>query len=239
MAGPYVAISAQMATERRLATIANNIANMNTPGFRAEAIRFEAVLSSAGAQDAHFASAGESYTSLAAGAAIHTGNPLDVAPQGDVWFGVAGPNGAAYTRDGRLHMDAAGTLLTVDNLPVLDAGGTPITLDPAAGAINIGADGAISQGTTRVGTLGLFTLPAGATVARDGGGRVMPDRPAQPVQDFARLGVRQGYIEGSNVDPVLEMTRLITVQRTFEMAAQAVQQNEDSVSEAIRTLGPS
>ncbi|MCK0207919.1 flagellar basal-body rod protein FlgF [Starkeya koreensis] len=238
MTAPYVAISAQMAADRRMATIANNIANMNTPGYRAENIRFETILSGSGAAQAGYASEGESYTSLAAGPAIYTGNPLDVAPQGEAWFGVKGPGGTAYTRDGRLHMGPAGELLTVEGYPVLDAGGTALLVDPSAGEVRIGADGAITQGSSRVGTLGLFTMPGGAKFTRHGGSLVTPDRAAQPVQDFNRTGVRQGYIEGANVDSVMEMTRLIAVQRTFEMAAQAVQQNEDSTSEAIRTLGP-
>lgn len=234
----YVPLAAQVATERRMATIANNIANMSTPGFRAESIKFERLLSTAGDQEVAFVSEGETYTSLAAGPVNYTGNPLDVAPQGDAWFAVQTPNGRAYTRDGRLHIAPTGELLTVDNLPVLDAGGTAMLVDPAGGEIRIGADGAMTQGANRVGTLGLFTLPAGAKLTRQGNA-VIPDRPGLPVQDFSSLGVRQGYVEGSNVDPIMEMTRLIAVQRTFEMAAQAVQQSEDQTSEAIRTLGPS
>lgn len=234
----YVPLAAQLATERRMATIANNIANMSTPGFRAESIKFERLLSTAGDQEVAFVSEGETYTSLAAGPVNYTGNPLDVAPQGDAWFAVQTPNGRAYTRDGRLHIAATGELLTVDNLPLLDAGGTAMLVDPAGGEIRIGADGAMTQGANRVGTLGLFTLPAGAKLTRQGNA-VIPDRPGLPVQDFSSLGVRQGYVEGSNVDPIQEMTRLIAVQRTFEMAAQAVQQSEDQTSETIRTLGPS
>lgn len=234
----YVPLAAQVATERRMATIANNIANMSTPGFRAESIKFERLLSTAGDQEVAFVSEGETYTSLNAGPVNYTGNPLDVAPQGDAWFAVQTPSGRAYTRDGRLHIAPTGELLTVDNLPVLDAGGTAMLVDPAGGEIKIGADGAMTQGANRVGTLGLFTLPAGAKLTRQGNA-VIPDRAGLPVQDFSSLGVRQGYVEGSNVDPIMEMTRLIAVQRTFEMAAQAVQQSEDQTSEAIRTLGPS
>lgn len=238
MASPYVAISAQVAAERRMATIAHNIANMTTPGFRAEEIKFETFMSGSGTQQAGFVSEGATYTSLAAGPVTYTGNPLDVAVQGDAWFGVMAPGGRAYTRDGRLHMSAGGEVLTANNLPVLDEGGSPVMVDPSAGPVHIADGGAISQGGKRVATLGLFTMPAGATLTRLPGALVKPDRAMQPVQDFARFGVRQGYLEGANVDAVMEMTRLIAVQRTFEMAAQAVQQSEDSTSEAIRTLGP-
>ncbi|MBS9479304.1 flagellar basal-body rod protein FlgF [Ancylobacter radicis] len=239
MSGLYVALSVQMAAERRMATIASNIANMNTPGYRAEEVKFETVLSQAGAGDVAFISEGGSYTSLKAGNAVYTGNPLDLAPQGDAWFAVAGPQGTMYTRDGRFHIGPNGGLRTVDDLPVLDAGGTQITLDPAAGPVAVGSDGAMTQAGNRIGTVGLFTLPAGAELTRQGSSAVVPDRPATVVQDFTSLGIRQGYVEGSNVDPILEMTRLINVQRSFEMAAQAVQQGEDTTTEAIRALGPS
>ncbi|MBS7537954.1 flagellar basal-body rod protein FlgF [Ancylobacter lacus] len=236
--GLYVALSAQMAMERRLNTIASNVANMNTPGYRAEEIKFSALLSKAGKAEVAYSSANESYTSTRAGQVTYTGNPLDVAPQGDAWFAVQTPAGRAYTRDGRLQMSATGELKTVDNFPMLDAGGTMLMLDPAGGAPTIGADGAITQGGNIVGSIGLYQIPASAKLTRNGASTVIPDKPAQAVQDFSAVGVRQGYVEGSNVEPIQEMSRLIMVQRAFEMAASAVQLNEDSTSEAIRSLGP-
>lgn len=239
MTSIYVGLSMQMAAERRLATIAGNIANVNTPGYRAEEVKFETMLSQAGSGDVAFVSEGDSYTSLKPGNVSYTGNPLDLAPQGDAWFAVRGPSGPLYTRDGRFQLGPNGGLRTVDNMPVLDSSGTQITIDASAGPVNISADGAITQAGNRVGTVGLFTMPAGATLTRHGASAVVPDRPASPVQDYSRFGIRQGYVEGSNVDPIMEMTRMIAVQRSFEMAAQSVQQSEDSTSEAIRTLGPS
>ncbi len=238
MSSIYVGLSMQMAAERRMATIATNIANMSTPGYRAEEVKFETMMSKV-ANDVAFVSEGDSYTSLRPGSVTYTGNPLDLAPQGDAWFAVRGPSGTMYTRDGRFQLGPNGDLRTVDNLPVLDAGGTQISIDASQGPVGIGADGAITQAGNRVGTVGLFTLPAGAVVTRHGASAVVTDRPAAVVQDFSRYGIRQGYVEGSNVDPILEMTRLIAVQRSFEMAAQAVQQGEDSTAEAINMLGPS
>lgn len=238
MSSIYVGLSMQMAAERRMTTIASNIANMNTPGYRAEEIKFETLLSKA-ANDVAFVSEGDSYTSLRPGNVSYTGNPLDLAPQGDAWFAVRGPSGTMYTRDGRFQLGPNGDLRTVDNLPVLDAGGTQITIDASQGPVTVGADGAITQAGNRIGTVGLFNLPADAVLTRHGASAVVPDRPATVVQDFGRFGIRQGYVEGSNVDPIMEMTRLIAVQRSFEMAAQATQQGEDSISEAVNTLGPS
>lgn len=236
--GLYVALSGQMAMERRLATVANNVANMNTAGYRAERIRFETLIDQAGGRDVAFATVGETFTDLTAGQSKFTGNPLDVAVQGDAWFSVKTPAGIAYTRDGRMHMSAEGQLLTVNNYPVLDAGGTALAIDPAGGEVRIGADGSISQGKVAVGKVGLFTIPAGANLTRADNSSVIPDQPADLVQDFTKVSVHQGYSESSNVDPVREMTRLIMIQRAFEQAMAAVNQVESSTDNAIRTLGP-
>ncbi len=236
--GLYVALSAQMAMERRLATVANNVANMNTSGYRAERIRFEALMDNAGGKDVAFASVGETYTDLTAGQSQFTGNPLDVSVQGDAWFAVKTPGGTAYTRDGRMHMSADGQLLSVNNYPVLDAGGTPLAIDPAGGEVRIGADGSISQGKVAVGKIGLFTIPADATFTRTDNSAVIPDKAADMVQDFSKVSIHQGYSESSNVDPIREMTRLIMIQRAFEQAMAAVTQVESSTDNAIRTLGP-
>ncbi|OYY21786.1 MAG: flagellar basal-body rod protein FlgF [Azorhizobium sp. 35-67-15] len=234
----YVALSAQMATERRLATVANNIANANTAGFRAEHTRFETMVSEAGGRSVAFTSAGETYTSLRSGPVNYTGNPLDVAVQGEGWLAVKGPDGTAYTRDGRMHLDDQGQLRSVNNYPVLDNSGGPITLNPAAGPIGIGSDGSITQGGNTVGSIGVFTIPASAKLTRGENCTVIPDGPAEPVRDFTHNKVAQGYVEGSNVDPIMEMTRLILVQRAFEQAATAIQQSENGTDSAIRTLGP-
>jgi flagellar basal-body rod protein FlgF len=235
----YVSLSGQMATDRRMATIATNVSNMSTPGYRAEEVRFETLLSQAGREDVAFANDGGAYTSLRAGPVTPTGNPLDVAPLGDTWLGMQTPNGIVYTRDGRMTMTPNGELRSVNGYSIVDNGGANIQLDPDGGEVRIASDGTITQGNAQIGTLGLFELQEGSGITRYGNSGVIPSLPAQPVVDFNGRGVRQGFVEGSNVDPVLEMTKLITVQRSFEMAASAVQQSEDMTSETIRQLGPS
>ena len=128
-------------------------------------------------------------------------------------------------------------LQTVNGYAVLDTGGAPITLDPQGGPVVIGRDGAIRQGGFQVGTLGLFTIPARAQLARFENSGVIPDQPAEPVQDFTATGFAQGHTEGANINPVQEMARLIMVQRTFESAASAVRETENTLQGAIRDLG--
>lgn len=235
----YVALSAQMALQRRMETVANNVANLNTAGFRAEEVRFETVLSKMGSREVSYADSGESYISRRAGSVAPTGNPLDVAVSGDAWLSVSTPDGVAYTRDGRLQMTEAGDLVSVDGKPILDAGGAPIALDPSGGPVHIGADGSIVQGTIQVGALGLFNLPDTTRLERYGETAVMSSEPGLPVEDVAAQGVRQGFLEGANVDPVMEMTKLITISRTFDSAASAIREGEDVLAQAIRSLGPS
>lgn len=236
--GLYVALSAQVAMEKRLNAVANNVANLATPGYRAEDIKFSALLAQASKGATAFASAGDSYIASRSGPVIKTDAPLDVAVQGDAWFAVGGAKGPVYTRDGRMTMDAMGQLRSITGQPMLDPGGSPILLDPQAGPPTIGRDGTVAQGINQVGAIGLFTLDPKGTLTRAEPNGVTSNRPAQPVQDFTRTGMVQGYIEGANVNPVLEMTKLITLQRSFESAATLTAETETSFQGAIRSLSP-
>lgn len=233
-----VALSAQLAMEKRLDTIADNIANSRTAGFRATEVKFESYLSAAGKEPVAFASEGKTYISTRAGELNQTGNPLDVAVNGDAFFAVQGPKGPIYTRDGRMTMTDNGDLVSLTGNPMLDVGGAPLQVNPAGGTLTIARDGMISQGGTQVGALGLFEMPAGADLSRAGNSGVVPDKPAVPLVDFGNVSVMQGFSEGSNVNPILEITRLIEVQRAFESAATFTEASEQSLNKAVSMLGP-
>jgi flagellar basal-body rod protein FlgF len=235
----YVALSAQVALERRLNTVANNVANLNTGGYRAEEVKFETILSQAGAAPVAFASPGETFISRRAGPVSKTDSSLDVAIQGDAWLAMSTPSGTVYTRDGRMNMTETGALQTVGGHPVLDMGGAPIVLDPQAGPPFIGRDGMISQNNNQVGALGLFRIDEKSQLARFGNSGVISSMSATAVQDFTAIGVQQGYAEGANVNPVLEMTKMIMISRTFDNAATTISETESTLMSAIRTLGPS
>lgn len=233
----YVGVSAQVALQRRLETIAHNVANVTTAGFRAEEVRFETALSRAGADPVAFAVAGPTYLSRRSGELVRTDNLFDVAVQGEAWLAMQTPAGQVYTRDGRMRMTSGGELQTLNGYPILDAGGAPLLLDPNAGPPRIARDGTVVQANRQIGAIGLFNIDNAAVLTRYQNSGVIPDRPATPVADFTRTGIQQGYVENSNVNAVMEMTRLITATRAFEMVSASLAASESSLQEAIRALG--
>ena len=235
--GLYVGLSAQTSLARRLETIADNVANMNTVGFRATGISFAAEVAKTGDRQTSFSGAGSEYLSLRAGALVRTDNALDLAIQGDSWFAVKGINGTIYTRDGRMRISESGALETLNGGKVLDAGGAPIALDPADGAPVIAEDGMITQRGRRFGAIGLFTIPEDAKLTRAENSAVIPDKPAKAALDFTRNRVVQGWVEQSNVNPIVEMTKLISVSRSFDGLSAGMSEMDASLQDAIKTLG--
>ncbi len=233
----YVGLSAQVALQRRLETIAHNVANASTAGFRAEEPRFEAVLSRASVDPVAYAATGPTFLSRRSGELVKTDNLFDVAVEGDAWLAIQTPAGQVYTRDGRLRMTPTGELQTLSGHAVLDAGGAAMLLDPNAGPPRIARDGTVIQGNRQIGALGLFTIESNANLTRYENSGVVPDVPATPVVDFSRAGVQQGFVENANVNPVMEMTRLIMVTRAFEMVTASIAASEASLQEAIKSLG--
>jgi flagellar basal-body rod protein FlgF len=110
-------------------------------------------------------------------------------------------------------------------------------LDPSAGAPTIAQDGMISQEGRSIGAVGLYAIDANAKLTRYDNSAVLSDLPGAAVLDFTSNGVMQGMSEGSNVNAVLEMTKMIAVSRSFDSAGNAIQSTENSLQDAIKTLG--
>jgi flagellar basal-body rod protein FlgF len=235
--GLYVALSSQIALEKRLNTIADNVANASTIGFRATGVKFEDVVSGLDDKSLSFVTSGDTYISDTNGPLRETGNPFDFAIKGNAWFGIETPAGTVMTRDGRFTLTENGELVTIEGFAVLDAGGAPIQLDPRNGAPRAGADGSLRQGDNLVGALGLYNFDPGPNFVRFGNSGIVPSGEPEPVVDRLDAGVAQGFLEESNVNPVLEITRLIMVQRAFENGAAMIRDTESSYDEAIKTLG--
>ena len=236
-AGLNVNLSGQIALERRLATIANNVANAGTMGYRAEELKFDTVLSMVSATPTAYSTAGESFISERSGGLSQTGNPLDVAVQGKGWLAIQTPAGIAYTRDGRMQLLESGELQTLNGYPILDAGSAPIQLDPAAGIPKIARDGMITQNGRQFGAIGLFTIEPANGYTRYENSGIIPVNAGVAVVAFASDGFVQGFVEESNVNPVTEMTDLIMVTRAFDGLQTSIEETSSSLKRAIQVLG--
>lgn len=235
----YVGLSAQIALRRQLDAMANNVANANTTGFRADEIRFEQMVSATGDKNVSFASTGDTYVQRRSGSMVKSDNPLDVAISGEGWMALQTPTGTVYTRDGRMTMAENGLLQSINGHAVLDAGNAPIRLNPTDGPVSISRDGMLTQNGIQVGALGLFSIDQQAKLTRADNSSVVPDRPAVPIIDFRSSSFMQGFTENSNVNPVMEMSRLVMIQRSFEEMTNTMESSESSFTDAIKTLGSS
>ena len=235
--GLYVALSSQIALEKRLSTIADNMTNATTVGFRRTGVKFEDVLTGLTSNSVDFVSTGNTFMPDEGGPIRETGNPFDYAIQGDAWFAIDTPAGMVMTRDGRFTMRNDGALVTLQGYPVLDPGGAPVELNPEGGPPEAGADGTLRQGGNLLGALGLWQFQPGADFQRFGNAGIIPAAPPEALVDRQDVGVAQGFVEDSNVNAVQEMMRLIQVQRAFDNITALMRDGEGAVGEAIRTLG--
>lgn len=237
--GLYVSLSSQIALDRRLATLADNVANSTTVGFRATEVKFNQVVSDQKTADVAFVSQGKEFLSTRSGGITETGGTLDFAIKGDAWFQVETPAGPTLTRDGRFTLTDAGELVTLNGYAVLDAGGAPIQIDGNNGPVTLSGDGQLNQNGQPVAALGLFDADLSGGFVRAGNSGVITRIPPEPVIDRVDAGVVQGYVEESNVNAIGEMTQLIQVTRAFESIASLMRDSEESLKEAIRTFGGS
>lgn len=224
--GYYAAMSGLVARTQALDTAAANLANAQTPGYRAEREYFRSVLlgpdalgSELGRTVNNFGLLGGDQLSMTQGALQATGNPLDLAIEGQGFFLVQTANGPRYTRDGGFHRAQSGQLVTESGEPVLSSAGQPIQIPP--GQVSIGADGALSVAGGVVATVGVFTFPAGTQLEPEGANRyVAPQGATAAVSKDS--SVRQGAIESANEDVIQGSLDLIVMQRQAEMMQKAV-----------------
>jgi flagellar basal-body rod protein FlgF len=237
----YLSMAGAKAAMQRQDTLANNLANASTPGFRAEMQAFRAVpVRGDGASTRVYALESTTGHDSRPGPVQATGQPLDVAAQGNAWFAVQSLDGTeAYTRAGSFHTTAEGQLVTPSGLPVLGDGG-PITV-PANASVEIAADGSIAAkvGNGRpqtVGKLKMVTPEAPLQRGADGLFR-SGDGADLPADATARL--QSGALEGSNVSAVEAMVAMISAARQFEHQMKMLQGAEQRGQSAARLLGPS
>lgn len=231
----YVGLSRSAGLSRELTTIANNIANISTNGFRREGAVFAEHIKALenGDPSLSIATMTRRFVDLSQGDVTTTNNELDFAIDGEGFFVVETPDGQRLTRDGAFSLNAESELVTSSGARVLDDSGGAIAIPPGSGAINAGDDGTIFAGGQAVGRISVVTAdPAFLTRAGDNlfhaeNGFAAAENPR----------VRQNALEGSNVNPVTELARLIEVQRTYESSRNLMQQENDRIIRTVQTLG--
>ncbi len=216
--GIYVSMCGAAARSEQLDAVADNLANAQTPGFKASRPAFEAFLPASGAADKSYPAAVATAFDLRPGPTSRTDNPLDVVPEDGAFLAVATANGErAYTRDGRLAVDTEGRLVQ-NGRPVLDRGGSAIHVPPGT-TPDIGSDGVVRAGGTALGELGLFKLRG--PVDRVGQALLAPGRGGSAEAVDGRL--HTGEVELGNASPLEGMVQLISAQRSFDASMQALQ----------------
>jgi flagellar basal-body rod protein FlgF len=236
----YVGLSRQVVLRREMDILANNIANADTTGFKVESLMEKtdpaAPSMAPGSTRVNFVADNGVARNFSQGGLIRTDGPLDLAIEGQGFFQVNTAAGPRYTRDGRFRLDDTGRLVDEAGDAVLDDGGGEILLDPAQGKLTISTDGTVSQGTERIAKLGVVTFGTLATLEKTGDNlyRNTSNQQPQPATD---VRVRQGMLEGSNVKPISEITRMIEVSRAYEQMAHVMDSTAELSKTAVSRMG--
>ncbi len=231
----YAALSRMSGLTRELDTVANNIANMSTTGYRREGIVFAE----------HVKDVGPGHASLSMGSAVgrttnqsqgpldRTNGSFDLAIEGSGFFLVSTPLGDRLTRAGDFSPNSVGELSTPEGYILLDEGGAPVLVPPDAKSVAVASDGTISADGNPLGRIGLFEPVDPLGLTRAAGTLFVAETGVENVEDGRIL---QGFVETSNVNAVSEVARLIEVQRAYELGQSFLDKEDERVRTALRTL---
>jgi flagellar basal-body rod protein FlgF/flagellar basal-body rod protein FlgG len=215
-----------LARTQALDIAATNLANASTPGYRSEQEYFRSVLLGPDAQDSqlgqtvnNFGLLGGDRLNLGQGAIQQTGNPLDLAVEGEGFFMVQSPNGPRYTRDGGFHRTSQGQLVTEAGDAVLSSTGQKIPIPP--GEVTVGVDGSVSVAGGVVATVGVYTFPKGTQLTPEGTNRYLAPEDVKPAIS-KNAAIHQGAIENANQGVIPGTMNLMLMQREAEMMQKAL-----------------
>jgi len=235
-----IALSRQSVIRREIDVIANNIANMNTTGFKGEKMMFvEHVVRSKGGDKI----GGERHSyvrdiatarDLSEGPLQQTGNPLDLAISENGYFVIGTEAGERYSRSGNFQLDQDGQLVTNLGDPVLSQDGAPFFFSPEDKDITIAKDGTISTENGALGRLGIVTFQNPHELKIVSGGLYSSTQPAQPVEAPVVL---QGMLENSNVQPIIEMTRMIEAHRSYSRIKDFIEKEDGRIKKMMEAFG--
>lgn len=236
----YTSLSRQSGLMRELSVIANNIANSDTIGFKRESAVFSEYVQRA----AQTGTTSETLNSISigrlaahvshfeSGAIRQTGGTLDVAIDGEGFFTVETPQGERLTRSGHFMTDQQGTLIMPNGFPVLDDGGGQIQIPLDVNLLAIGGDGTISADGVEIGRIGIVTSDP-VQLSREGDNLWRADAGTEPLETPK---VSQGFLEGSNVEPVNEIARMIEVQRHYDAGQKLLDMENNRIKSVVTTV---
>ncbi|WP_419902499.1 flagellar basal-body rod protein FlgF [Kiloniella sp.] len=232
----YIALSRQMALGRQMSIIANNVANMNTNAYKNEGMMFVEHLSKTKTGERlSFTQDLRMVRNLAEGQLHTTNNPLDTAITGDGYFVVDNDGATKYTRNGAFKLNTEGELITSEGFLVMSDGDAPISFPADATDISITRDGTITSSAGTAGKLKLVTFENEQLLVKEAGG-VFSAAEDQEALDEAPGEIIQGAIEGSNVQGIIEITRMIDSTRGYEATAKFIKQEHERQMKAIQSL---
>jgi len=229
----YATLSRQDGLLKELQVVANNIANTNTSGYKTDRALFAEYVMATGNDNPSLSMgglAGHSFD-LTQGTVKFTGGKFDLAIQGEGFFALETDAGQRLTRAGAFQLSSEGQLITPDGARVLDSGSTPIQIPPDIEGLSIAGDGTISADGQILGQVGVFA--AEGELQRDTDTRFVAPGGVQAVE---AASVLQGALEASNVSPVLEMARMIEVQRAYEAGQTVLEKEDQRIKQFISTV---
>jgi len=235
----YVVLSRLVAQRRATDVLAANIANAGTPGFKATSTLFATHVSrqagigaAPGSREVSYTQDRATWRDMAPGPLQQTGNPLDLALQGEGFFVVETPAGERFTRAGRFTLSPDSQVVDPAGNPVLLDGGQPLTLPPGDVRIEIKGDGSVSSESGPIGRLRVVRFEAPQHLLAEGD-RLLRTADGQDPMPMQRPAVVQGAVEESNVHPVVELTRLTSELREFQFASQFLEREGERLGSAV------
>lgn len=236
----YTAGSGAMVQQMRMEMLANNLANVDSPGYKADKALFRSHMTAAQGDGSltpapnHHVAFDGTRIDFAAGAMQQTDNALDLAIEGPGFFSVQTPDGVRYTRAGNFSRSREGVMVTQDGHPVLGEGG-PIQL--GNGKVEIDARGGVSVEGTVVGRISLVAFDNPQNLEKTGDGLFVPMEGGAGERLAENSGVHQGFLEKANVNPVLAMTEMVEVLRAYEAYQKMIRTISDADTKAINDVG--
>lgn len=231
----YATLTRQSGLMKEMGVVANNIANMNTTGFRREGVVFAEYLSAIDRRGdtLSMAHARGRLIDLNQGVLTQTNGNFDLAIEGEGFFAVETPDGIRLTRAGAFMPSPEGELMTAQGYPLLDEGLAPLLIPAGTASTVVGPDGTLSANGIPLGRIGLFRAPPDVQLTHQGGTLFHLDAEPEPLEDGR---IRQGFLEESNVDPIFEISRMIEVQRAYELGQSFLDREDERIRNAINFM---